>query len=59
MCRETAAYQKTRAISALQDGIVLLAIPPFAIIAGIGWITYRRWNDPGESAHDCPRRGPS
>ncbi len=50
MCRETAAYQKDRAVNALKNGIVLLAIPPLVIIGGIGWMTYRRWNESGGSA---------
>jgi len=43
MCRETASFQKARAIDALQSGIVLLGLPPLAIIGGLGWMTYRRW----------------
>ena len=50
MCRETASYQKERAVNALQDGIVLLAVPPLAIIGGIGWVTWRRWNESGGSS---------
>lgn len=44
MCRETASFQKARAIDALQSGIVLLGLPPLAIIGGLGWLTYRRWD---------------
>lgn len=50
MCRETASYQKERAVDALKDGIVLLAVPPLAIIGGIGWVTWRRWNESGGSS---------
>ncbi len=49
MCRETASFQKARAVDALQSGIVLLGLPPLAIIGGIAWMTYRRW----ESSDDA------
>ncbi len=42
MCRETASFQKERAVGALQRGILLLGIPPLAIAGGIAWTTYRR-----------------
>ena len=41
MCKKTAAYQKSSAIEALNQGIILLAIPPIAIIGGIAWLAYR------------------
>ena len=41
MCKKTASYQKASAIAALNQGIILLAIPPVAIIGGIAWLTYR------------------
>ena len=41
MCKKTASYQKASAIEALNQGIILLAIPPVAIIGGIAWLTYR------------------
>ena len=41
MCKKTASYQKASAIEALNKGIILLAIPPAAIIGGIVWLTYR------------------
>ena len=41
MCKQTASYQKASAIEALNQGIILLAIPPAAIIGGIVWLTYR------------------
>ena len=41
MCREAAASQQAEAIEALNLGIVLLAIPPAAILIGIGCVTYR------------------
>ena len=42
MCRETAAFQKDRAIGALQRGIVALAVPPAAIAGGLVWLTWSR-----------------
>ena len=44
MCKKTASYQKASAIEALNQGIILLAIPPAAIIGGIVWLTYRHRN---------------
>ena len=41
MCRQAAASQQVEAIRALNTGIILLAIPPAAIIGGIAWFTYR------------------
>ncbi len=41
MCKKTASYQKASAIEALNRGIILLGIPPVAIIGGIVWLTYR------------------
>lgn len=42
MCRETAGFQKDRAIGSLQRGIVALAVPPAAIAAGLAWLTWKR-----------------
>ena len=44
MCRQAAASQQVEAIRALNAGILLLAIPPAAIIGGIAWFTYRHRN---------------
>ncbi len=41
MCRKAAESQQVKAIRALNAGIILLAIPPAAIIGGIAWFTYR------------------
>ncbi len=52
MCRQAAASQRVEAIRALNAGIILLAIPPAAIIGGIAWFTYRHRNgfqDPAPS----------
>lgn len=42
MCRETAGFQRDRAITALQRGILTLAIPPVAIGLGLAWLTWKR-----------------
>ncbi len=44
MCRETAAFQKGRAIDSLKRGIVALAIPPAGVALGLAWLTWKRWN---------------
>ena len=44
MCRETAAFQKGRAIDSLKRGIVALAIPPAGIAFGLAWLTWKRSN---------------
>ncbi len=44
MCRETAAFQKGRAIDSLQRGIIALAIPPAGIALGLGLMTWKRRN---------------
>lgn len=44
MCRETAGFQKDRAISALKRGILTLAIPPAGIAIGLSWIVWKRSN---------------
>lgn len=42
MCRETASFQKDRAVNALKRGIFALAIPPAAIAIGIFWQVRKR-----------------
>lgn len=44
MCRETAAFQKGRAIDSLKRGIVALAIPPAGVALGLAWVTWKRSN---------------
>jgi len=44
MCREAAASQNAEGVKALNRGIILLAIPPVAILVGIGCVTYRYRN---------------
>jgi hypothetical protein len=50
MCREAASYQRQEAIEALKRGIIVLAIPPAAIILGMVCLTYRY-----RGAPDAPR----
>jgi hypothetical protein len=51
MCRQSAAYQRQEAIDALKRGIIVLAIPPSAIILGMVCLTYRYRGAPDDS-HD-------
>ncbi len=44
MCRETAAMQRDRALTALQRGIGVLAVPPLAIATGVVWLVWKRRN---------------
>ena len=44
MCRETAGFQKDRAIGSLKRGIVALGIPPLGIAGGLIWLTWKRSN---------------
>ena len=44
MCRETAAMQKDRALTALQRGIGVLAVSPLAIASGVVWLVWKRRN---------------
>jgi hypothetical protein len=42
MCYQTAAQQGAKGIAALNAGILVLLIPPVAIMGCISWITWRR-----------------
>ncbi len=42
MCRETAAMQKDRAITALQRGIAVLSVAPLSVALGVAWLTWKR-----------------
>lgn len=53
MCRESAAYQRQEAIDSLTRGILVLAIPPAAIVVGIACVTYRYRGTPVDP--DDPR----
>jgi len=42
MCYQSASQQGARGIAALNAGILILLIPPVAIMGCLGWITWRR-----------------
>lgn len=44
MCRETASYQRAKAIEALNAGILVLGIPPVAVLGGIGFVAFKKRN---------------
>jgi heme/copper-type cytochrome/quinol oxidase subunit 2 len=48
MCRESAGYQRQEAIDSLKRGILVLAIPPAAIVVGIACLTYRCRGTPAD-----------
>jgi hypothetical protein len=56
MCRESAAYQREGAINALRRGIIVLAIPPAAIMLGLACLTYRYRGAPREREDFDPSR---
>jgi hypothetical protein len=48
MCYTSAAAAKQAGIQALQNGIVILLVPPLVMFAGIIWLAYRsstRWDE--------------
>jgi hypothetical protein len=44
LCYQSAAAAGSRAIRALQNGIVVLVVPPFFICSAITYLVYRRRN---------------
>jgi len=54
MCYETAA-QAAQGLRALNTGILILLLPPLAIIGGISWVAYQRRDEPG-AARDAAAR---
>jgi hypothetical protein len=42
MCYQTAAQQGAKGIAALNAGILVLLIPPVAIMGCISWLAWRR-----------------
>jgi hypothetical protein len=50
MCYQSAAASGARAIAALRHGILILAIPPVLICAGIARLAYRRRNLEAQTA---------
>ena len=49
LCYQSAAAAGSRAIHALQSGIVILIIPPFFICSAITFLVYRRRNSHNEN----------
>jgi hypothetical protein len=50
LCYQSAAAAGSRAIHALQNGIVVLIVPPFFICSAITYLVYRRRNAHNENA---------
>ncbi|HXX15666.1 MAG TPA: hypothetical protein VEJ47_12240 [Candidatus Eremiobacteraceae bacterium] len=44
LCYTQAASSGSRMIAALRSGILILAIPPVLICAGIAWMAYKKRN---------------
>lgn len=42
MCNRTAAAQQMERAKVLNEGILVLLIPPLAILAGFAWIVWKR-----------------
>jgi hypothetical protein len=42
MCYQTASQQGAKGMAALNAGILILLLPPVAILGCISWIAYRR-----------------
>jgi hypothetical protein len=64
MCYQTAA-QAAQGLRALNTGILILLLPPLAIIGCISWVAYQRRDEPGaardaaaRSERDLPQREP-
>jgi hypothetical protein len=49
LCYQSAASAGSRAIRALQNGIVVLIVPPFFICSAITYLVYRRRNSHNEN----------
>lgn len=46
MCKASAQYQRGETVNAINKGIIVLGIPPLAIVIGIVCLTYRYRNSP-------------
>jgi hypothetical protein len=58
LCYTQAAGSGSRMITALRSGILILAIPPMLICAGIIWMAYKKRNQFNEDAYnDTPEPG--
>jgi hypothetical protein len=49
LCYRSAAAAGSRAIRALQNGIVILIVPPFFICSAMTYLVYRRRNSHNDS----------
>ena len=52
MCYSTASQQGAKAMAAMNAGILILLLPPMAIIGGLSWLTYTRRGS--DSVNDPP-----
>ncbi|MGB7848399.1 MAG: hypothetical protein WBL63_22490 [Candidatus Acidiferrum sp.] len=52
LCYTQAAGSGSRMIVALRSGILILAIPPTLICAGITWMAYKKRNQFNEDAYN-------
>jgi hypothetical protein len=46
MCKASAQFQRDETVNAINKGIIVLGIPPLAIVVGIVCLTYRYRNGP-------------
>jgi hypothetical protein len=53
MCYTTASSAKQAALEALQNGILILLVPPLLMFVGILWLAFRRRNAEGGGAEEC------
>jgi len=51
LCYTQAASSGSRMITALRSGILILALPPMLICAGITWMAYKKRNQFNEDNH--------
>jgi hypothetical protein len=49
LCYQSAAAAGSRAIHALQNGIIVLIVPPFFICSAMTYLVYRRRNSHNEN----------
>jgi len=49
LCYQSAAAAGSRAIRALQNGIIVLIVPPFFICSAMTYLVYRRRNSHNEN----------
>jgi len=57
LCYTQAAGSGSRMIAALRSGILVLAVPPVLICAGIAWMAYKKRNQFNDEVE--PRRSDS